>query len=125
MSDFVDYTLLSKKGFFKEEVNQIAPELVDLTSAQSASPASLPPAPAATPSPSLDFLTSFAQVGASEPSSYTSTPSSHNPSLSGFEPKLDTILSKIEDTMYKIETLSSRVMQLESRIESLSNSGLR
>jgi peptidoglycan hydrolase CwlO-like protein len=111
--DFVDFTLLARKGLLKTESPASSPEMVDFTQSSAPSSSVLPSTTSATSS--LDFLGDLAQTGAS---SSVSALSSFQQSAS-LEPKIDTVLSKVEDVMYKLETLTSRIVQLESRIEQL------
>lgn len=123
--EFLDLTDLQRRGLLRkaEELARISrdgPEVLDLTDAKTVE--ALDNAPdvtrpmqssvAPTDSP-LDFLSSFAQVGAQNPSHEPLLPQvNHSP---GIEPKIDTILAKLEDTMFKLETVSSRLGQLEAR----------
>lgn len=111
--DFVDFTLLARKGLLKTESHALSPDMVDFT--QSSTPVSSTPSSSTSVVPSLDFLGELAQTGAN---SSVSTSSSFQQTAS-LEPKIDTVLSKVEDVMYKLETLTSRIVQLESRIEQL------
>lgn len=139
--DFIDLTDLQRRGLLRkaEELARISrdgPEVLDFTdarmnvalgNAQSIPNLGLPSLPSPmqnlSPAPSdssMDFLSSFAQVGAQNSPSGPSEPSlpHHGHGHSAIEPKLDTILAKLEDTMFKIEVLSNRILQIESRFKS-------
>lgn len=136
--DFIDLTDLQRRGLLKkaEELARIskeAPEVIDFTDARmnealgnssSMSSVNLPmqmpmhaPSPAPVSDSSMDFLSSFAQVGAQNVSSTPSLPTENHGPVGMLEPKLDTILAKLEDTMFKLEMMSSRIAQIEARFK--------
>ena len=124
--EFLDLTDLQRRGLLRkaEELARISrdgPEVLDLTDAKTVEALdsapevtrTMQPTPIAPHDSPMDFLSSFAQVGAQNPSHEPLLPQvNHSP---GIEPKIDTILAKLEDTMFKLETVSSRLGQLEAR----------
>ena len=123
--EFLDLTDLQRRGLLRkaEELARISrdgPEVLDLTDAKTVEALdsapevtrTMQPTPIAPHDSPMDFLSSFAQVGAQQPQEPSLPHATHSP---GIEPKIDTILAKLEDTMFKLETVSSRLGQLEAR----------
>ena len=133
--DFLDYTILAKKGLLKEsseneegsgnvdvidftsnfQQNQNVPYVTSASNAVSAQATDVP-----------DFLSAFAQASANTASESVAKENNkdigNNSSHNNLSLKIDGVVNKLDDLMYKIETLSGRIAQMESNLKEDRNS---
>lgn len=130
--DFLDYTILAKKGLLKESAentdrdvdvidftsgfqqNQNVPYVTSASNAVSAQATDVP-----------DFLSAFAQASANTVSESVAKESNKDigNNHGDLSLKIDGVVNKLDDLMYKIETLSSRIAQMETNLKEDRNIG--
>lgn len=107
--DYLDLTLMQKRGLLKIRKEESERELLDLTKPRTSSV----PAVASEPTPSFDFLKSMAGIG--------ETVATPTPSLGSENSDLSSLKIKIEDTEYKLERLIERLERIEEKLSNLEN----
>lgn len=133
--DYVDYTLLQKKGILKvkEQKNDIIDYTSTFTQANSApsAPADLTAPQSQASSQASDFGSFFGSVDANPPSNVSGTyespfsaldnPNSTLPSAASTthltnHPDINALKIKLEDFEYKVERLLERLAKIESKL---------
>jgi len=115
--DFIDYTMLQKRGFLKKapeaksDIKVNSDGMIDFTQMQNTS-SNASTNTASTSSSPFDFLNSMAGVGASSPSSIPAIFSSSSDTNS----ELNALKFKLEDTEYKLERLVERLAKIEEKL---------
>ena len=138
--EYIDYTLLKKKGLLKIKENEMQKKFkteggfIDFTafrnednSAQQASTANSSPAGlGASPEPNFDFLSNMASAGAANNSQSVNplaslnafTPSTSTAEISGNvdAKELNAMKIKMDDIEYKIDKFIERIDKLEDKL---------
>ncbi|MEK6855709.1 MAG: hypothetical protein AABX66_00975 [Nanoarchaeota archaeon] len=124
-NEYVDYTLLKKKGLLKESDQKSSGETIDFTSASSSAGASVPVGSAISQGNGegnpFGFLDSMASASSGSSDSYYGTNTSNvsgagSSDLSSSSSDINALRIKVEDLEYKIERLLEKISKVESKI---------